>query len=392
MGRIRYQRRVKAGPAVAGIAGPVNTVAPVITGDVAGETSSVSDGTWTGSPSFTYQWFLDGVALSGETADEIETDAEWVGQSLGATVYGANGAGIIAAAATPVVLTEGSAYTGPLDLVPGAVVAYGVRALSAAMLGQNIFRLRNFDTEAEMDFAADAVTGGAPSASVITWLDGAVGVNIEWNDQSGNARDAVEEGNLPEWQAAQFGTVPAFFFDSSFLCTAGAVDLSPSFTMFAVVKNYVSGDAGSVSPLIGANFGNQSGEGQRFTFTLAKSGDDVFFQGQALANFGFDSAGGQAGPPITFTSAAHLVECSFEKGTRLLLVDGTALTFDSSDTGAAVSNINFRLGIGADDFDGSNGAFYGSIAEIVLYNSVLSGANRTALRQNIATYFGITIA
>lgn len=60
----------------------------------------------------------------------------------------------------------GSAYTGPLDLVPGAVVAYGVRALSAAWLGQPLFRLRRSYDDEEMTFNADPVTGDAPLSQI----------------------------------------------------------------------------------------------------------------------------------------------------------------------------------------------------------------------------------
>lgn len=49
---------------------PVNTVLPVITGTLnVGDTLSVSDGTWTGTPAptFTYQWRVDGADVVGET-------------------------------------------------------------------------------------------------------------------------------------------------------------------------------------------------------------------------------------------------------------------------------------------------------------------------------------
>lgn len=60
-------------------------------------------------------------------------------------------------------------YVGPLDLAPGAVVAWGLRALSASMLGENVVRLRRDSDDAELDFAADAVTGEI-DAAVQAWL------------------------------------------------------------------------------------------------------------------------------------------------------------------------------------------------------------------------------
>lgn len=49
---------------------PTNEVAPVVTGTAnVGQTLSCSTGTWTGSPSFTYQWKRDGVDIGGATAN-----------------------------------------------------------------------------------------------------------------------------------------------------------------------------------------------------------------------------------------------------------------------------------------------------------------------------------
>jgi hypothetical protein len=49
---------------------PQNQSSPTIAGNEINSTSEVTDvGTWTGSPdTFTYQWFLSGVPLGGETA------------------------------------------------------------------------------------------------------------------------------------------------------------------------------------------------------------------------------------------------------------------------------------------------------------------------------------
>lgn len=48
---------------------PVNTVAPAITGTpTTGQVLTVSNGTWTEADSYTYQWYRDGVAITGATA------------------------------------------------------------------------------------------------------------------------------------------------------------------------------------------------------------------------------------------------------------------------------------------------------------------------------------
>lgn len=49
--------------------GPINLVAPAVTGNLTnGSTLTSTTGTWTGLPSYTYQWKRDGVDISGQTA------------------------------------------------------------------------------------------------------------------------------------------------------------------------------------------------------------------------------------------------------------------------------------------------------------------------------------
>jgi len=65
---------------------PVNTVAPIVTGPIpgiwyVGDNISTSNGTWTGSPTFTYQWTRQGVTIVGETSStyilqEIDIEQE----------------------------------------------------------------------------------------------------------------------------------------------------------------------------------------------------------------------------------------------------------------------------------------------------------------------------
>jgi hypothetical protein len=48
---------------------PINTVTPAITGTpTTGQVLTSSDGGWQRADSYTYQWYRDGVAISGETA------------------------------------------------------------------------------------------------------------------------------------------------------------------------------------------------------------------------------------------------------------------------------------------------------------------------------------
>jgi hypothetical protein len=85
---------VANGSAVPAPDGPTNTVLPAITGtQEVGETLTCSAGTWTGSPTITYQWKRDGVNISGETASTYEIEA--VAGGLSCYVTGTNGGGAV---------------------------------------------------------------------------------------------------------------------------------------------------------------------------------------------------------------------------------------------------------------------------------------------------------
>ncbi len=75
---------------------PVNTVLPVITGNVeVGETLTVSNGTWTGvpAPTYSYEWLLDGVPISGETSNTYVIQSGDLGGNIAANVTATNTVG-----------------------------------------------------------------------------------------------------------------------------------------------------------------------------------------------------------------------------------------------------------------------------------------------------------
>lgn len=73
---------------------PTNTVAPSISGTpTSGQTLTGSDGTWTGSPTFTRQWMADGVAISGETNSTLLLTDALVGKTITFALTGSNEGG-----------------------------------------------------------------------------------------------------------------------------------------------------------------------------------------------------------------------------------------------------------------------------------------------------------
>lgn len=93
--------------ASAGVGVPANLTLPTITGAAqTGTQLSVSNGTWTGSPtSFLYQWYRSGVAISGATANAFTPTQSEVGTTITAAVTAVNAAGPSAPATSPATAT-----------------------------------------------------------------------------------------------------------------------------------------------------------------------------------------------------------------------------------------------------------------------------------------------
>jgi hypothetical protein len=83
-----------AGDAAAAFGLPANTSAPAVTGTPRpGQTLTVNPGTWTGSPTFTYQWQADAVNITGATSSTYSVQADDVGKSIRCVVTATNGGG-----------------------------------------------------------------------------------------------------------------------------------------------------------------------------------------------------------------------------------------------------------------------------------------------------------
>lgn len=91
--------------------GPINTVAPTISGDtLVGSTLTVDEGTWTGAPTFTYQWTRDSVAISGATSTTYVTTFDDVGAAIRCEVTGTNVDGESTATSNAITVVDDGAW------------------------------------------------------------------------------------------------------------------------------------------------------------------------------------------------------------------------------------------------------------------------------------------
>jgi hypothetical protein len=116
---------------------PVNSVAPTVTGTVAvGSSIRCDPGTWTGSPTFSYVWLLDGKAISGVTASSYTPAASDAGHAVACRVTGTNDAGSAIATSAGVVVggAGGGGSGGPTVVTSGSSVTTGVSSTAADTL------------------------------------------------------------------------------------------------------------------------------------------------------------------------------------------------------------------------------------------------------------------
>ncbi len=82
---------------------PLNTVAPVVSGDVAvGEILSCTTGTWENALTYAYQWRADGVDLSGETSNTYTLVTADIGADIDCVVTATGSGGSVPQASNSV--------------------------------------------------------------------------------------------------------------------------------------------------------------------------------------------------------------------------------------------------------------------------------------------------
>jgi hypothetical protein len=182
---------------------PVNTVAPAITGTAQeGQTLTCSTGTWSGSPTYTYQWKRDGNNITSATNSTYTLVTADVGTSIKCTVTATNFTGSATADSNTVVPV--SAFTGLLDTYPNAAAAYSLRKLRTAYTG-NAIRVRRSSDNTEQDFGF--VNNVLDTASLLTFCGAGNGFVTTWYDQSGNARNSTQTTAANQPQIVSSGSL-----------------------------------------------------------------------------------------------------------------------------------------------------------------------------------------
>ncbi len=286
--------------------------------------------------------------------------------------------------------TAGGVGPGPLDLTSGAIAAYSQRALSAAKRGTALFTLQRDSDNTTQSFNSDATTGDAPTSAISSWIGAANAVVTLWKDQSSGGKDVIPDsvGLAPPFLLSISGGRPGLDFpvgEGKYL-NGGTITLADGLCIFLVSKWTTAAIGDAVGGF------NTGGNTSYFNFDLQTNGASP---GALIETDLFDSATShEAGSSFSWVrndTSFHVFEAVGQFGANSFLIDGAPLTpSTSNDFGAAPSSpVTVPFFIGTNSTSGN--PFDGTMQELVIYQGVPSSATRTAIRRNMAAYYGITV-
>lgn len=318
---------------------PTNTVAPAITGTAQeGQTLTCSTGTWTGSPTYTYQWKRNGSNIGSATNSTYTLVTADVGQSIKCTVTATNILGSASADSNTVT---------PTSAIPPIITTNLVMNLDA---------------------------GDSSSYP---------GTGTTWTDLTGNSRN----GTL-------INGVGYSSLNNGYLTFDGTNDYVSVANLGAVLNNVNKFTIDTWFKLNNAALNNT-------IFSFGNNGyyaDDILIGVYGSTLLAQVNSGGDGSATIGFTSTAWTNLQVVYDGTltgnanRLkIYINGVLQTVSFTYTvPASTSNLNFSsAGIGAYSTGGFVNFLNGNISITRLYSNSLSQSNVTQNFNAIKTRYGL---
>ena len=217
-------------------------------------------------------------------------------------------------------------------------------------------------------------------------LVGAGSAVARWEDKSGNARHATQatSGARPVRRASGLNGLGALEFDGAddWLSTSASVFSGlTSLSWFAVVKN---DDSGANNRAV---FGDRvNGEDGGLFFTKIGTSSILYSRGSANASTRVDVS-----EAVSFPTTAMMASMVTTSSTGTAKRNGASAGTNTTQT-ASVAYLN-TTAIGnslASNGEPSSLWWDGLICEIIVYNTALSDANRSAVESYLMSKWGIT--
>jgi len=251
--------------------GAFTTTTPTVNGTMqVGSTLNVVPGTWTPAPTFTYQWYRDGVAISGATASTYTLVAADQGTKVTVVVTGnATGYATTSVASVAGASVAAGVFTTVVPTVSGTAVVGGVLVADpgtwtpAASFTYSWLR------------AGTAISGATSATYVVTTADLGAQLSVKvTGTKTGYTTASVTSANTSAVAAGSFSATPV-----------------PTISGTAAVGSTLTAAAGTWTP-------TPSG------FTWAWYRDGVAISGATSATYALVAA--DSGHTVTVKATAHL--------------------------------------------------------------------------------------
>jgi hypothetical protein len=223
------------------------------------------------------------------------------------------------------------------------------------------------------------------------WLKADAGVSLSgsdvtlWADQSGNGRNATPVLASPTYNSSDLNGKPTISLSSIVGETNQSlqIDGNPmgAFGSTAFVVNYVDPDVFGFDPngaLLG-NFGNAS-DGSHWPYGLTNSVYD---------SFATDARKNDLGLPTGITNW-NIYSVYSQDNDWKLFCNGTEFYSDEANVYSNVIANDTSLYIGMQNNAGTDQIFKGKVAEVVIYNRVLTGSERQKVEEYLMSKYDIT--
>ena len=160
---------------------PTNTSPPTISGTIAtGQDVTCLPGTWTGSPTYAYQWMRNSVNIPGEIASTHIVATADQGYSVSCNVTATNAGGSASLAS--------NALSIPYYFPAGAAAIYSTRLAVSGYLGKALQVRKSSGATQDIGF----VGNDFDAAAAIAFAAGSALTVSKWYDQSGHTLDLVQ--------------------------------------------------------------------------------------------------------------------------------------------------------------------------------------------------------
>jgi hypothetical protein len=287
-----------------------------------------------------------------------------------------------------------------LDDYPNAAAAYSLRKLDKDYTGAAIRVRKDTTGQPEQDIGFTA-SGDLDTVGLKNFLLTRSGFVTTWYDQSGNGRNATQSTQANQPRIANLGVIdrkngkPMMDFDGSndhiqvASSTATFKFLHDGTSNFIAAVSHIDADLGCCQALIETTNGSSANVGAEILHTSSFIFGELVVRG-VLNTYAVENVSGTnavSTNQFLLTMNRDADNATAANRSEIFINNGAAIKNNTRTSSASAANATGNLTFGAT----SNGSFYrlnGGIQEILIYSSDQS-SNRTGIRDNINTHYGI---